>query len=106
MASQDAVERIKNDPAFHELTRKRNSLAIILSILMLLIYFGFILTIAFKTQIGNILGQPLAPGSVTTLGIPVGVAVIVSAFVLTGIYVARANTTFDALTKQIKDRVK
>lgn len=106
MANQDVVERIKNDPAFHELVRKRNTLAIFLSILMLLIYFGFILIIAFKAQIGNILGQPLAPGMVTTIGIPVGVAVIVSAFILTGIYVARANTAFDALTQQIKDRVK
>lgn len=106
MANQDVVERIKNDPAFQELVRKRNALAILLSILILLIYFGFILTIAFKAQIGNVLGQPLSPGMVTTVGIPVGVAVILSAFVLTGIYVVRANSAFDALTQQIKDRVK
>ena len=40
----------------------------------------------------------------TTVGIPVGIGVIVSAFVLTGIYVARANTTFDDLTKEIIER--
>lgn len=104
---RDALtERIKNDPQFKELVAKRSSFAWALSIIMLLIYFSFILIIAFKGTIGNVLGTPLAPGMTMTIGIPVGVAVIVSAFVLTGIYVARANTAFDALTQQIKDRVK
>lgn len=106
MANQDIVDRIKSDPAFHRLVKTRAVFAWTLSILMLAIYFGFILIIAFKAQIGNILGQPLAPGLVTTVGIPVGLGVIVSAFVLTGIYVVRANSTFDALTQQIKDKVK
>jgi uncharacterized membrane protein (DUF485 family) len=106
MANQDIVERIKSDPAFHQLVKARAVFAWTLSILMLIIYFGFILIIAFKGQIGNVLGQPLAPGMVTTVGIPVGLGVIVSAFVLTGIYVARANSAFDALTQQIKDKVK
>jgi len=41
-----------------------------------------------------------------TVGIPVGLFVIVSAFVLTGIYVYRANSEFDPITLQIKERVK
>jgi uncharacterized membrane protein (DUF485 family) len=100
------VERIKNDPQFQELVAKRSGFAWLLSAIMLLIYFSFILIIAFKSTIGNIFGTPLAPGMTMTVGIPVGVGVIVSAFVLTGIYVARANTAFDALTQKIKDRVK
>ena len=40
----------------------------------------------------------------TTVGIPIGVAVIVAAFVLTGIYVRRANAEFDTLTRQIVER--
>jgi uncharacterized membrane protein (DUF485 family) len=52
------------------------------------------------------LGTPIAEGSVTTIGIPVGVLVIVSAFVLTGIYVAKANSTFDTLNQQIIEESK
>ena len=51
------------------------------------------------------LGMPLGAG-VMTVGIPVGLAVIVSAFVLTGLYVRRANTEFDALTRQIVEEAK
>ena len=47
------------------------------------------------------LGIPLGNG-VMTIGIPIGLAVIVSAFALTGIYVRRANSEFDELTEKIK----
>lgn len=97
------IERIKSDPQFKELVRKRSAFAWTLSLLMVVIYFGFVLTVAFDKQL---LGQPLFPGSVTTIGIPLGLGVIISAFVLTGIYVARANSAFDELTKQIIEKVK
>ena len=42
----------------------------------------------------------------STVGIPVGVIVIIIAFVLTGIYVKRANTEFDDLTRKIKENAK
>jgi len=73
-----------------------------LAIVMLVIYYGFILIVAFNKEF---LGQPLSPGSITTVGIPVGLGVIVSAFVLTGIYVFRANSEFDRLTREIKEEV-
>ncbi|MCB1484471.1 MAG: DUF485 domain-containing protein [Hyphomicrobiaceae bacterium] len=96
------IERVKSDPQFQELIHKRSRLAWILSVLMLLIYFGFILAIAFDKQL---LAEPLSGGT-TTLGIPVGVGVIISAFILTAIYVIRANSEFDELTKQIVEKVK
>jgi len=43
---------------------------------------------------------------VITVGIPVGIAVIVASFLLTGLYVWRANSKFDDLTKQIKQEIK
>jgi uncharacterized membrane protein (DUF485 family) len=90
------------DPQFQELVRKRTVFAWGLTITMLVIYFGFILTIAFNKQV---LATPIG-GTVISIGIPIGLFVIVSAFILTGIYVRRANSEFDALTKQIIDRVK
>ncbi|HEX5709858.1 MAG TPA: DUF485 domain-containing protein [Sulfuricurvum sp.] len=100
---QEMVDRIKNDPDFLQLVRVRSKFAWTLTIVMLVIYFGFVLTIAFDP---SILGTPLVAGSVTTVGIPVGVGVIISAFVLTGIYVRRANGEFDELTRRIKDKAK
>lgn len=97
--TQEQAKRIKNDPNFIELTTRRSRFAWTLTIVMLVVYFAFILTIAFEPAL---LGTPLGSDTVTTVGIPVGIAVIVIAFALTGIYVKRANTEFDALTNKIK----
>ena len=99
----DAVTRIKNDPRFAELVRKRSRFAWTLSAIMLAIYYGFILIIAFAPEV---LGIPLGPNTVTTVGIPVGVLIILSAIVLTGIYARRANSEFDALNREILEASK
>ncbi len=100
---QEMVDRIKNDPDYLRLVQERSRFAWTLTIVMLVIYFGFVLTIAFDPQL---LGTPLSEGSVTTIGIPIGIGVIVSAFILTGIYVRRANSEFDELTNRIKAKAK
>jgi uncharacterized membrane protein (DUF485 family) len=99
---QDLVHAIKSNPKYHELVSKRSKFAWLLAFAMLAIYYGYILVIAFNKQI---LAQPLWEGSVATVGIPVGIGVILSAFVLTGIYVFRANSEFDRLTREIKEEV-
>lgn len=103
MMKQEIFDRIKNDHDFIQLVRARSRFAWTLTIVMLFIYFGFILLIAFNPAF---LATPLAQGRVTTIAIPLGLGVIVSAFVLTGVYVWRANGKFDALTQKIKDNVK
>lgn len=100
---QEMVDRIKNDPDYIQLIRERSKFAWTLTIVMLVIYFGFVLTIAFDP---SLLGAPLSEGSVTTVGIPIGIGVILSAFILTGIYVRRANGEFDDLTAKIKSKAK
>lgn len=100
--NQDVFDRVKGDRRFQELVAKRTRFAWVLSAAMLVIYFGFIFIIAFAPKS---LGTPIGSG-VTTIGIPLGLFVIVSAFVLTGIYVHRANTEFDAITRQIIEDLK
>jgi uncharacterized membrane protein (DUF485 family) len=100
---KELVEKIKANPDYQELVKKRSSFALLLSAAILVVYFAFILTIAFNP---TLLGAPLAEGSVTTVGIPVGIAVIIFAFALTGIYTYRANGEFDDLANKIKDSVK
>jgi uncharacterized membrane protein (DUF485 family) len=100
--NQDVFDRIKGDRRFRKLVAKRTRFAWMLSAAMLVIYFGFIFIIAFAPKS---LGTPIGSG-VTTIGIPLGLFVIVSAFVLTGIYVHRANTEFDAITREIVEDIK
>ena len=100
---KNIVELIRNDSDYKELVAKRSSFSIKLSIIMLIVYFGFILMIAYFPEV---LGTPLSEGSVTTVGIPVGMGVIFFAFILTGIYTKRANGEFDDLNNKIKEKVK
>ncbi len=91
--------RIRSNPQFIELVRTRKKFGWTLTIIMLVIYYGFIALVAFAP---SVIGQKVA-GSIT-LGLPLGIAVILSAIVLTGIYVWRANGEFDDLSRQIVAR--
>ncbi|PJG60099.1 DUF485 domain-containing protein [Aeromonas cavernicola] len=95
---QQRYLRIQQDPNFQQLVAKRQRFAWALSALMLGLYLAFILLIAFAP---GWLGTPLSDGSPITRGIPVGVGLILSSFVLTGIYVFRANGEFDDLNQKI-----
>lgn len=93
-----ASSHIEKNPKFHELVRKRDRLAWTLSAIVLVIYYLFIMLVAFA---GDLLSAPLFSGSLIPVGMPLGVAVIVISFILTWIYVSRANGEFDTLTRQI-----
>jgi len=91
------LARIERDPNYQELVRRRSSLGWMLSLVMLVVYFGFILLVAYAPKF---LGTPIGSG-VTTIGIPIGLSVFVLAFVLTGIYVRQANSSYDVLIRKI-----
>lgn len=97
------LARVRRHPSFEELTAKRSRYAWTLSAIMLGAYFAFILVIAFAP---GVLGTPVAAGSVTSVGIPVGICLIVGAFVLTGLYVRRANGEFDRLNREIVEETR
>jgi uncharacterized membrane protein (DUF485 family) len=91
-------DNIINNPTFKELVRERSSFAWTLSIIMLVIYYGFILLVAFgRGFMGTKIG-----GGVTSIGMVIGLLVILSAVVLTGIYTQRANSRYDDLTEKLK----
>jgi len=94
---------VKHDPNFKELVKKRTKFAWTLTISILVVYFSFILTIAFSP---SLLATPISSNTVTTIGIPIGIFVIVFSFILTGIYVRRANSEFDTLTTKIKENLE
>ena len=91
-------EKIRANPKYHQLVSTRNSYGWVMTILMLVVYYGYIALIAFNK---SFLAQPLSSTGVTTIGIPIGVGVILFTIIITGIYVRRANTEFDALKEEI-----
>jgi len=94
------VQRIKADPDYHRLVSRRSSYGWTLSIVMLIVYYGYILLIAFNR---DLLATRIGSG-VMTWGIPIGLFVIVFTVAITGIYVHRANGEFDELTARIRQK--
>ncbi|SFZ97876.1 Putative membrane protein, clustering with ActP [hydrothermal vent metagenome] len=95
------IEQVKNNPKYQKLVRERSKFAWTLSIIMLVVYYAFIMTIAFDP---SILGTKIG-GGVITIGIPIGIAIIFIAFILAGIYVKRANGEFDQLTREVREEL-
>ena len=97
----DLVTRIASHPKYLELKAKRTRFGWWLTLAMMVVYYGFILLVAFGKEF---LSQRLGSG-VMTIGIPIGFAVIVFTVVVTAIYVRRANSEFDDLTADIAKAV-
>ena len=93
----DLTTRILNDPNYQALKAKRSRFGWWLTLAMMVVYYGFILLVAFDKPF---LAARLGTG-VTTVGMPIGLAVIIFTVLITGIYVHRANSEYDALTEQI-----
>lgn len=91
------TSRILRDPNYQALKSRRTRFGWWLAAAMMVVYYGFILLVAFdKPFLATRLGS-----GVTTIGMPIGLAVIVFTIVITGIYVHRANGEYDRLTDEI-----
>lgn len=93
----DLTRRIESDPRYQELKAKRSRFGWLLTILMFIVYYGFILTVAWNKEF---LARPLGQG-VMTIGMPIGFGVIIFTILITVFYVQRANTEYDRLTEEI-----
>ena len=100
--SKKSAHEILEDEDFRSLHSQKNSISVILTILELVLYFGFIALIAFNKPF---LSQKLSEGSATTIGIPIAVGTIVLSWVFTAIYIFWANSRYDTLVKKIKDKI-
>ncbi len=93
----DLLAKIQANPKYQQLKNRRTRFGWSLTVVMLIAYFGYIGLIAFDKAF---LGRPIG-GGVTSLGIPVGIGLILLTVLLTGIYVWRANGEYDRLTREI-----
>ena len=97
----DLIQRVVSNPQYQELKRKRSSFGWTLTWAMMIVYYGFILLVAFNKEF---LSQRLGAG-VMTIGVPIGFGVIVFTVIITVIYVKRANSEYDDLTAAITKAV-
>ena len=91
-------ERMRSNPKFQELVAKRGRFAWTLAAIVLTLFYGFVLTVAFAPEA---LGKPIAEGSKWTVGVVVELFMFIFFWVTTAIYVRRANGEFDSLTQQM-----
>jgi uncharacterized membrane protein (DUF485 family) len=95
--SDPVVDKIQSHPKYLELRKKRGSFGWLLTILMMVVYYGYIALIAFNKPF---LAQRIGDG-VTSVGVPIGMGVIIFTVLITAIYVRRANSEYDDLTAAI-----
>ena len=99
-SSMKTTEEILNDEDFRSLSSQKNTISVILTILELVLYFGFIALIAFN--------KPFLATKISgaiSIGIPIAVATIFLSWVLTGIYIYWANSKYDVLVKKVKEKI-
>jgi uncharacterized membrane protein (DUF485 family) len=95
------VHEIIKSPAFRNLVNRRWQVSLLMTLIMLIIYIGFLLVVAFNKEL-----LALKIGHYYTLAIPVGLGIILVAWVLTGIYVFWANNHYDNAVDALKQQVK
>ena len=96
-------KKIIKNKNFKYLVKKKSFISWFLSSITLLLYFSFILLIAFFPEI---LGIKISDKSIITIGIPIGVTIILLAFISTGFYVLIANKELDQIEKKILKKYK
>lgn len=91
-------ERMRANPKFQQLVATRSRFAWTLALIVLVMFYGFVMTVAFNP---GVLGQPVADGSMLTYGVAAELFMFIFFWGLTALYVYRANTEFDALSKEV-----
>jgi uncharacterized membrane protein (DUF485 family) len=95
-------EDILNDPDFIKLSKQKDTISVILTILELVLYFGFIALIAYNKPF---LAQKMNEGGAATIGIPIAVGTILLSWIFTGIYIWWANAKYDEMVKRVIEKV-
>jgi cation/acetate symporter len=102
--SSEMYEHMRTNPKFQRLVQRRSRFAWTLAFIVLAMFYGFVLVVAFKPAV---LGRPIMQGSMVTIGVAVEFFMFIFFWVLTAVYVHRANGEFDELTQDlIKDAWK
>ncbi len=101
-SSRDLVAEVIRNPKYQELLQRRNRISLTFFVITLIIYAGFILTLAFDPEL---FGRPI--GNMTiSIGVFTATLVLVSASILVALYVYLSNKIFDPLLKDIIQEIQ
>nr|MBL8412557.1 DUF485 domain-containing protein [Dechloromonas sp.] len=98
MSENTIQAKVRANPKFAELVGKRTRFAIILSLVVLLPYYSFMFFVSTQPQM---FAAKLGDAGIVTIGWPVAALIIIGGWLLTGVYVSRANGEFDRLTEEV-----
>ena len=98
MSQNSTQVKIRSNPKFAELVGKRTRFAITLSLVVLVPYYTFMFFISTQPQL---FASKVSEGGIITIGWPIAALIIIGGWLLTGVYVSRANGEFDSITEEV-----
>ena len=96
--SADIYKKVRANPKFAELEGKRSRFALLLTAIVMASYYGMMMIVAFAPEV---MRTPISTGSTLTIGVPIGAAIIIGSWLLTGWFVSRSNGEFDQMNNEI-----
>jgi uncharacterized membrane protein (DUF485 family) len=103
MSSNEVVESIVANPKFQQLVRTRSRISWSMFFIVTTLYYLLMGTVAFFPEALHTL---ISPDSVVTIGWPLGAGVIVLSWLLTGLYIHKANSELEPLNAAILKDLK
>jgi uncharacterized membrane protein (DUF485 family) len=94
-------KRLLDSPEFHNLVGRRWRISLVLTAALFVLYYGYILLIALNR---SLVSETI--GGVTPVGIPLGAAVIVGSWALTGLYIVWANRSYDREAARLREEFR
>ena len=98
MSQENIHAKIRSNPKFAEMVGKRTRFAILLSLIVLVPYYSYMALVSLNPQF---FAAKISEGGVITIGWPIAAVIVVVGWLLTGVYVSRANSEFDRLNEEI-----
>jgi uncharacterized membrane protein (DUF485 family) len=99
--AEKSALQIIDSPEFKQLVTRRWKVSMALLAVLFVCYYGYILLVATNKELVS-----RKIGEVTTLAIPIGIAAIVIAWMLTAAYVVWANRSYDPEVERLKRELK
>ena len=98
MSQSEIHAKIRSNPKFAEMVGKRTRFAAILSLVVLVPYYTYMLLVSLQPQL---FAAKIGDGSVITIGWPIAALIVIGGWAMTGVYVSRANGEFDRLNEEV-----
>jgi uncharacterized membrane protein (DUF485 family) len=100
MGETHTKQEVLESPLFRDLARKKDAVCLSLTAVTLAIYFGFISLVALRKDL-----LALKPSPNVSLGILIGIGVIVASWALTGVYAYWATHHYDRTVREVLARL-